>query len=394
MWPGQCKGKAHRREHLGHGGRRVLVSRKWSGKSLADHKHERRAWVLATLGETSVGQGRYLWAPAAPTTPTYPHSRTDCCTLSRDAPNGGKPSTTPKHKPPAIFRQPEPERRKADGLWADAVLKTHRVISRALRIAHRRGRVARNVAQLVDPPRYKRGEVDPLDATEARSILEVAKSHRNTARWTVAFALGLRQGEALGLQWEYVDLEAGTPRVAWELPRLTWLHGCDDPERCGLHLKLLMRARRCPKRRGGGLVLRSPNPRLQSVRSRFLIRCSLSCEPTMRRNVRNARRPVPPGPVGKVDTWFSLVRMGGPIDPRRDWAEWKDLLQAAGVRDARLHDARHTAATLLLQQDVHPRVVMGILGHAEISLTLGTYSHVVPELSKQAARSMEQALWT
>ncbi len=78
--------------------------------------------------------------------------------------------------------------------------------------------------------------------------------------------------------------------------------------------------------------------------------------------------------------------------PRADWLAWKQLLNAAGVRDARLHDARHTAATLLLQQGVHPRVAKSILGHAGISLTLGTYSHLVPELSADAARRMEAAL--
>jgi hypothetical protein len=65
MRPGCCKGKAHRREHLGYGGRRVLVSRKWSGKTLTDHKHDRRAWVLATLGLTpdDPEATRYMWEP-------------------------------------------------------------------------------------------------------------------------------------------------------------------------------------------------------------------------------------------------------------------------------------------------------------------------------------------
>jgi integrase len=84
---------------------------------------------------------------------------------------------------------------------------------------------------------------------------------------------------------------------------------------------------------------------------------------------------------------------GRPIDARRDWQDWKELLQAAGVRDARLHDARHTAATLLLAQGVPARVVMEILGHSQISLTLGTYSHVVPELAQDAADRMGDALW-
>src|SRR3712207_5678508 len=85
---------------------------------------------------------------------------------------------------------------------------------------------------------------------------------------------------------------------------------------------------------------------------------------------------------------------GRPIDARRDWLDWKALLKAADVRDARVHDARHTAATLLLQQGVPARVVMEVLGHSQISLTLGTYSHVVPELAEEAAQRMEDALWS
>jgi integrase len=84
---------------------------------------------------------------------------------------------------------------------------------------------------------------------------------------------------------------------------------------------------------------------------------------------------------------------GRPIDPGADWKAWKALLRAAGLRDARLHDARHTAATLLLTQHVPARVVMEILGHSQIGLTLGTYSHVMPELTDEAAQRMGDALW-
>lgn len=84
---------------------------------------------------------------------------------------------------------------------------------------------------------------------------------------------------------------------------------------------------------------------------------------------------------------------GKPIDPRNDHRAWQQLLRDAGVRRARLHDARHTAATLLLAQGVAPRVAMQILGHSQITLTLGTYSHVVPELAAEAANSIGNALW-
>ena len=82
--PGFCKGKAHRREHLGYGGRRVLVSRKWSGKTLADHKADRKAWILARLAEAGIPvtnpadpHAAYVWERAGPADPDVkpPHQR-------------------------------------------------------------------------------------------------------------------------------------------------------------------------------------------------------------------------------------------------------------------------------------------------------------------------------
>ena len=64
--PGACKGKAHRREHLGYAGRRVLVSRKWSGKTLADHRADRKNWLMTALGVSATGPARYAWEPVTP----------------------------------------------------------------------------------------------------------------------------------------------------------------------------------------------------------------------------------------------------------------------------------------------------------------------------------------
>ncbi len=84
---------------------------------------------------------------------------------------------------------------------------------------------------------------------------------------------------------------------------------------------------------------------------------------------------------------------GAPIEPRSDHRAWRALLKAAGVRPAKLHDARHTAATVMLMMGVPARVVMQILGRSQISLTLGTYSHVMPELAEDAAQRVGDALW-
>jgi integrase len=76
---------------------------------------------------------------------------------------------------------------------------------------------------------------------------------------------------------------------------------------------------------------------------------------------------------------------GKPIERRSDWRAWKRLLDEAGVREVRLHDGRHTAATLLLSEGVHPRVVMEVPGHSQMRTTTDMYSNVMPALGKDAA---------
>ncbi len=85
--------------------------------------------------------------------------------------------------------------------------------------------------------------------------------------------------------------------------------------------------------------------------------------------------------------------IGTPVEPRNDFREFRKLLVRAGLPPVRLHDLRHTAASLLLAQNVPARVVMEILGHSQIALTMNTYSHVAPEVSREAANRMARMLW-
>ena len=84
--------------------------------------------------------------------------------------------------------------------------------------------------------------------------------------------------------------------------------------------------------------------------------------------------------------------MGTPLDERNVRRVFKALLEQAELPSMRIHDLRHTTATLLLAQGVHPRVVMETLGHSQISLTLDTYSHVLPSLQAEAAKRMDEAI--
>ncbi|WP_045875087.1 site-specific integrase [Pseudofrankia sp. DC12] len=273
----------------------------------------------------------------------------------------------------------------AEGLAPATVRQCFRILSRALKVAVQRGKVARNVCALVDAPSVERDEIQALTAGQARQILKVAADDFNPARWSVALSLGLRQGEALGLAWDAVDLVRGTLAVRQALQRRPWRHGCGETP-CGKK-----RAGSCPARVGGGLVLVAPKSRAG--------RRTITLPKPLIRALRAQRDRQQKAAEQAGDLWKNEGNLvftqpnGRPIDPARDWATWKRLLELAGVPHARLHDARHTAATLLLAQGTPARVAMEILGHSQISLTLDTYSHVVPELQRDAADRIGSALW-
>ena len=287
-------------------------------------------------------------------------------------------------------------RLEAEGLAPATVLQIHRILSRALKVAVQRGYVARNVATLVDAPSVAQGEVEPLTLGEARRIIEISADRRNGTRWSVALGLGLRQGEALGLCWQYVDLDAGILMVRWQLQRLAWQHGCADPHLCGKdHHRddcpagCTGHGRACPQRTGGGLRLTE----LKSDKSRRTIAIPPPLVAALRSHrAAQLEERMTAGPVWEDRDFVWCQPNGRPIGNHADWAEWKALLKAAGIRDARVHDARHTAATLLLAQGIDQRVVMEILGHSQISMT-SKYAHVLPQVMTDAADRIGQALW-
>jgi integrase len=250
------------------------------------------------------------------------------------------------------------------GLSPASVLRVHRMLHRALKIAMQRDRVARNVATLVEPPRQERPKTpEPLDVEECKRVLAAAEGLRNSARWTVALALGLRQSEALALQWKDIDFDRGTLSV-----------------RRGLH--------RVP---GEGLVF--TEPKTDCSRRTIAVPAPLVEALRKQRVAQNEERLVAGSEWDDWDLVFAQPN-GRPLDKHSDYETWIKLLNRAGVRHIRLHDGRHTAATLLLTAGVHPRVVMELLGHSQMRTTTDIYSHVMPALAQEAADRMAKTLWT
>lgn len=233
---------------------------------------------------------------------------------------------------------------RAKGLKPATVHQVHRTLRTALNEAVRRGQIARNPATLAKAPRVVEDEIQPFTVTEAQRILAAAVGRRNGVRFALALALGLRQGEALGLQWRDVDLDRGTLTIRRAIQRLVWQHGCGGT--CGRK-----HGADCPTRHGGGLVAAETKSR--SGRRVVGLPAELVTALQGHRSVQDAEREL------GVDLWHDggwlFARpTGKPVDPRADYTEWQALLKAAGVRPARLHDARHTAATMLLVLKVRP----------------------------------------
>jgi integrase len=232
-------------------------------------------------------------------------------------------------------------------------------------------------------------------------------------------AIGLRQGECLGLRWSHIDTTTGVVRAWHQLGRANFRHGCDNPNRCGAvwhrppcpsrcdqhqhrdgcpdsctrrgHTcptrtcdpkTCVGHARHCSARTGGGITFRVRKGRKQLTTQ---VPAELLPALAAHREVQDLERMAAGEGWQDHDLVFARTD-GSPISRDDDWREWKALLRAAGVRDACLHDARHTAATLMIEQGVHTKVVQEVLGHARVTTT-EKYTHIaIPQVRDAAGR--------
>ncbi|NED34823.1 site-specific integrase [Streptomyces sp. SID8499] len=272
-------------------------------------------------------------------------------------------------------------RMQADGRRAGTIHQIHRTFRTALNEAVRRGHLARNPVQLAKAPRVSEEEIEPYTVDEVKRLLRAADDRRNSARWAVALALGLRQGEALGLKWADVDLERGVLMVRRSRRRPRYAHGCGDA--CG------RKAGYCPQRQ-------RTNPETADTKSRAGRRsvglpAQLVDLLRVHRAKQDAER-VAAGEQWADEGWLFATPNGHGTPPRTDYDDWKELLSDAKVRDGRLHDARHTAATVLLILGVSERAVMGLMGWSTTAMA-ARYQHMVDTVRVDVARQVDGLIW-
>ncbi len=247
------------------------------------------------------------------------------------------------------------------GLSPTTVRGFRAVLRRALNRAMKLELVGRNVATLVDLPKPVRIEIRVLSPEEVRRFLEAAESDRFKALWYVFVTTGLRPGEALGLKWE--DWDGNKLRVRRALVRVP----------------------------GQGWSLRDTKTR----RSRVVALPEMTIRALEEHRTRQKRERLQVG-SSYVDRGLVFARhTGEPIEANNLKKRYfKPILEAAGLPDMRLYDLRHTAATLRLVNGEHPKVVQEMLGHASITLTPDTYSHVLLGMQEESAARLDELLAT
>ena len=259
----------------------------------------------------------------------------------------------------------------ASNLSARTVGNHHIILRRALEIAFRYGYVEKNVARLVSAPRFSRYKAEPLAPGEMKKFLAVCKGHRREALFVILSASGMRIGEALGLSWKHIDLEASTVRIDQMLYRTP-----------------------LASRENGGEVFALGEPKTEKSRRTVALPAGAVAVLRAHRTTELERRIAAAVWLNGWDLAFTGDQ-GTPLSDRMVRYEFQDLLEKAEItgRRIRLHDLRHGAATYMLAQGVPMKVVQEVLGHSQMSITSDTYSHVLPELQREAADRLGEVLF-
>jgi len=244
---------------------------------------------------------------------------------------------------------------KSKPLSAKTVRNTHTVLRKALADAERLELIPRNPAASARPPAEERKEQSTWSSDELREFLDEVREDRLFAMYVVMATTGMRRGEVLGLRWTDVDLDALELHIVQTLAAVNYQPVFSTPK---------------------------------TKRSRRLVYLDEDTVKILRAH-RQAQRQER---LAAGEAWegaeFDLVfcdELGGPLNP--DWIsrEFRRQVTEAGVAAIRLHDLRHTYATLALKAGVHPKVVSDRLGHATVGVTLDLYSHVTPAIGRDAA---------
>lgn len=237
--------------------------------------------------------------------------------------------------------------RRSGGLAPSSVIRIHAAVHRSLRDAVRWGYLEANPADGADPPKHKARAWDlgTWDAHELRRFLEFTSHQHDSTYWLLLAMTGMRRGEVLGLRWRDVDLTGGVVAVRQTVVAV-----------------------------GGKRELSAP----KTVRGRRLV--------ALDRGTIAALEASWPASIDDPSALIFAEADGRPLSGPAMTKRFNALVRRTGLPAIRLHDLRHTHATLALRAGVHPKIVSERLGHSTVAFTLDVYSHATPHMQSEAAQ--------
>ena len=273
----------------------------------------------------------------------------------------------PRHLQASYSRQRE--RGRVDGkgqLSPQTVRYCHSLLAEALGYAVKMGLLSRNVAQATEAPRADHKVMPTLAPEDVPRFLEAAQESPYYTLFYLLLHTGLRRGEALALRWKNVDLGLASLGVS-------------------AYLSVVEAAYKL----NGTYVIKEP--KTSHSRRRIALPPSLGLVLRQHKAGQEAQRALLGKPLTDNDFVFAHPD-GSPPDPSTVSHAFNKVMRKAGLPHIRLHDLRHTHASLLLQAGVHPKIVQERLGHSSIRVTLDTYSHVIGGLQEVAAQRFDDLL--
>ncbi|PPA91515.1 tyrosine-type recombinase/integrase [Brevibacillus laterosporus] len=240
--------------------------------------------------------------------------------------------------------------KEAGNLSDENIRKVHTIINDSLDKAFRWEMIAKNPASLVDSPKVSRKEIVVWDENEIQQFLATAKESRYYVAFLIALTTGMRQGEILGLRWKDIDEDNRTFSIVQTLSH--------DGKEFNVGAKSDSGNRRIS-------IDEQTLNQILKLKHRYKVEM-----------LENR-------PLYKDHDLVICTSVGTPLSPRNLNRSFDSIIKKGKVRKIRFHDMRHTHASLLLKQGVNPKIVSERLGHANVRITLDTYSHLLPNLQKE-----------
>jgi integrase len=218
--------------------------------------------------------------------------------------------------------------------------------------------IPKNPAAKARPPDQVDRPMHVFDPAQARTFLRLVENHRLQALFSLAICLGPRQGEVLGIGWENLNLDSGLLTIDGALKRVE------------------------------GKLIKGKTKKECS--NRTIVLPAVTIAALRRHQTLQDQERAWAGTRWKETGYVFTTKIGTPIERRNLLRTWYKIMAGSGLPRIRFHDLRHSAATLLFAQGVHPRTVMEILGHKDLNTTMRIYGHVLDQMKRDAAAKMDE----